>query len=659
MVHPRRAFALPFLLVALLSVARPVFPQAASGARNILTGAWTAEKVRAALLPPGSWHPYPKASEREAWLGLPQAIRTGYIEAADKLRGGEWPTPKASIFLDYVRDGNRSRFEEISFARRSRLALFVLAECSQGRGRFLDDIADGIWTICEESFWGVPAHVGAQKRGSGLPDTTEPVVDLFAAETGMLLAWTDYLLADRLDAVSPLLRERIRIETRRRILDPCLERNDFWWMGFGGRIVNNWNPWICSNWLAAALLLEDDADRRARSVHKAMRCLDNFLNPYPDDGGCDEGPGYWDRAGASLFDALETLAGATGGVIDVFDRPLIRRIGLYIARAYIADRWYINFADASAVLSPSASLIYRYGRAVKDEVLAGFGAFLAPRQGLGKAEVRGSFGWLGRVLPALFGLEEIAAAPPREPLLRDAWMPGLQVMAARSEKGSAKGFYLAAKGGHNDESHNHNDVGSFIVYRDGQPVLIDVGVEAYTAKTFSGRRYEIWTMQSAYHNLPAINGLMQKEGRAFAAKDVRYRAEERIAELSMDIAPAYPKEAGLKSWRRTLRLERGKKVVITDAYKLAEAVKPLQWSFMTCRTPEIAGPGTIRLAAGPGEAAGRPVELSYDETTLNAAIEPIEIEDGRLKAAWGEKLFRIVLTAKSLVPVGKQVFIIG
>ena len=77
-------------------------------------------------------------------------------------------------------------------------------------------------------------------------------------------------------------------------------------------------------------------------------------------------------------------------------------------------------------------------------------------------------------------------------------------MAARSKDGSAEGLYLAAQGGHNAESHNHNDVGNFIVYADGQPAIIDVGVETYTAKTFSSQRYEIWTMQSAYHNLPSI-----------------------------------------------------------------------------------------------------------------------------------------------------------
>ena len=146
-------------------------------------------------------------------------------------------------------------------------------------------------------------------------------------------------MGDRLDKVSPLLRERIRVEVDRRILMLALERDDWWWLGFGPRKdVNNWNPWIASNWLASALILERDPQRRARTVHRIMRSLDMFMNGYPDDGGRDEGPSYWDRAGASLFDNLELLRGATNGGVDIYAHPLVRNMGQYIYRAYIRSR---------------------------------------------------------------------------------------------------------------------------------------------------------------------------------------------------------------------------------------------------------------------------------------------------------------------------------
>src|SRR6185369_13266392 len=103
---------------------------------------------------------------------------------------------------------------------------------------------------------------------------------------------------------------------------------DFGWMGFSGPPPNNWNPWIVSNWLTATLLIERDEKRRQSAVAKTLRCLDHFLNGYAADGGCDEGPSYWGRAGASLFDCLELIHQATGGSLNGFSFPLVHQIGL-------------------------------------------------------------------------------------------------------------------------------------------------------------------------------------------------------------------------------------------------------------------------------------------------------------------------------------------
>ena len=638
-----------WLICLALACGTAASQDAASWDLDLLARTYPPAVLADSVLSADRWHPYPTAGEREAWLKVPIRVREAHIQEAEKYLGTEWPTPKASIFLDYVRDGNRSRFQKISFERRAMLAALVLGECMEGGGRFLDDILNGIWTLCEETYWGVPAHVGAQEVGPGLPDVMEPTVDLFAAETGMLLAWTHYLVGAELGHISPLVPERIRHEVERRILSVNLERDDFWWMGFSGRTVNNWNPWICSNWLAAVLLLEEDPGRRAASLHKILSCLDNFLNPYPRDGGCDEGPGYWSRAGGSLYDCLELLHSASQGRIDVFERPLIREIGRYIYRAHISNHYFINFADAAARLNAEGPLIFRYGIRVNDSALQGFGSFLAEQQGVGEGRIQGSFGILGRVLPTLFGLEDLVSIEPAVPLLRDVWLPELQVMAARSIRGSIRGFYVAAKGGHNAESHNHNDVGNFIVYVDGYPALIDVGVETYTAKTFSSGRYAIWTMQSVFHNLPTINDVMQKEGREYRAGNVRYAADDRKAEFELDLHAAYPEEASVKFWRRTITLNRGRNVEVRDRYELEEARMPLQMPLMSWRRPEWLAGGTIRLENPEAIADAKPVSIRYDDNVFLVDIEEIPIEDARLRASWGEKIFRIRLTAKEAI----------
>jgi len=492
---------------------------AAQDPRNLLTGGLSEQALAAALIPAAQWHPYPTIQDRAEWEAVPQEIRAGFIQEAQQYLGTTWERIPATVTLQYIRNGNRSNYDALNTRQREKLATLVFAEVFENQGRFLDQIADGIWAICEQTFWGSTAHLGMQRAGNGLPDVTEPIVELFSAETGALLAWTDYLLEDRLDKASPLLRKRIRAEVDRRLLTPALQRDDFWWMGFGERKnVNNWNPWINSNWLAAVLLLEADPRRRTASVYKIMRSLDNFINIYPDDGASDEGPGYWGRAGASLFDNLELLRSATNGTVDIYRAPLVRNMGQYIYRVYIKDQYFVPMGDASAKITPDAELVYQFGKRIADPVMQGFGALLAQRRGAYRPGASSP----GRILPALFVAREIATAQASEPLLGSVWLADLQLMAARSIPNKAQGLYVAAWGGHNAQSHNHNDVGNFIVYGDGKPVLIDLGVETYSAKTFSSQRYEIWTMQSAYHNLPTINGVMQAAGREFQAKAVSF-----------------------------------------------------------------------------------------------------------------------------------------
>lgn len=597
------------------------------------------------LIPREQYHPFPTVADRSAWDGLPEAVRVSLVTGAEQFLGWSWPALPATLFMEFRRIGNRSNYEGPHFARREALGALVMAECVENKGRFLNDIINGIWCICEESFWGVPAHSYISKRaGEPLPDTTEPIIDLFAAETGGLLAWTHYLLQPSLDAVSVLIGERIRRETKERILDPFLQRNDFWWMGLGtGRNLNNWTPWCNSNCLTAALLMEEDPERRTAMVAKAMRSLDSFLKDYPTDGGCDEGTSYWSRAGGSLFDCLELLHSASGGQIDVYSEPLVADMGRYLYRAFISGSYFVNFADGGAVVHIAADLVYRYGRRINDPLLMALGSN-AHHARQGRAKFGGS---LLRLLPAVFNYAEIESATRTAPFVRDVWLPALQFMAARRQEGTDTGLYLAAKGGHNGESHNHNDVGNFLVYADGLPVLIDVGVGTYTAKTFSARRYEIWTMQSVYHNLPTVRGIQQQAGRAFRATDVTYRSDDGGAELSMNIAPAYPKDAGIDRWHRTLRLHREPKsyVEITDEFALHAASDDIFLTLMTPREPEIGAGGVVRLA-------GVPVQITYDGEQLQGQSERIAIDDRRLASAWGDHLYRITLRTRGAIGQG-------
>jgi hypothetical protein len=610
---------------------------------------YPSDKLKQILLPHDEYKPFPTAADRELWGTIPEAIGKAHLARGESALGFAYPALPATLFLEFARNGNRTRYQDPRNARRNALANLVIAECLENEDRFVDDIVNGIWCTCEETYWGVPAHMYLQKDGPGLPDIDEPTVDLFSAETVALLAWTLHLVGHKLDKVSPLIRPRIVYEAQWRILKPCMVRDDFWWMGsanhpvLGEPRVNNWNPWIVSNWLTAALLLEKDQKVRTAHVDRILRVLDVFVDHYSDDGGCDEGPGYWGRAGASVFDNLEILDWATDGKIDLWAEPKIQNMAKFIYRAQIDDHYFVNFADASAWVTPSASLAYRYGVRINDPAMSAIGAWAAQETNIAEEGFTDS---ISRQLPALFTAEQLLSTKPGAVLPRDVYLPGIQFVASRDVEGSAEGLYLAAKGGHNAESHNHNDIGTFTIYVDGKPTLIDIGVETYTAKTFSDRRYEIWTMQSGFHNLPTVNGCDQVDGAASQATDVAYETTEEKTTFTLDISSAYP-DAKVDSWKRTVIHDRGSSISIEDAYSVTEIVGDFIFNFVTPCDVQIRE-GTIFLGSrnfNEGRLSGA-ATLRFDNDQLEAQCESHPVEDSGLKRVWGSELSRIRLKVK-------------
>ena len=328
-----------FAAVLNVPAALPALSNANGRPDNILSGAWSPEKLARVLIPRGDWQVFPALARREDWEKLPPETRTALVASGERHLGRPWQALPATLFLDFVRTGQRLPYERVFYARRDRLREQVLAECVEAKGRFLDEIVDGIWTTCEETFWSVPGCL-LQKAGPGLPDPDERVVDIFGADTGSALAWTSYLLGPQLDTISPHLRRRITREIDARLLTPCFERVDFWWMGLDSKFhnnLNNWTTWIGEAWITCVLLEETDPTRRAAMFHKILRSLDAFLAGYHDDGGCDEGPVYWGRAGGGLFGCLELLHSASNGAINFYSVPVVREIGRYIYRAHIAE----------------------------------------------------------------------------------------------------------------------------------------------------------------------------------------------------------------------------------------------------------------------------------------------------------------------------------
>ncbi|MFF1876943.1 heparinase II/III family protein [Leifsonia sp. NPDC058230] len=613
--------------------------------RGPLADAFSVSDLSGLLVPSDRALPVAPAEDRAAWAAIAadHATVDRILAASRAEHGTPWPQPLASDGARFHRDGDRSTWEDAAFERQRRLSRAVVTAAVTLDETAIDDVADGVTLLCEQSSWCWPAHDDAFARhGSMVPVADDPFIDLGAGEVVAQLAWTDHVLGGALDERYPGLRTRIRHEARHRVFDPFVNRRDWWWAGHE-RTPINWNAWIHANILVAALRLldePDDAELRSRVVATAVEDLDRFVAVLPVDGAIDEGYGYWWEGALRALEALELLAYATEGEADAYtaDIPALRATVAYPHSMQLGDDWFVNVADGRA--KPPAGLpwsaLHRAARRFGD---ADAEAFAASHRISGTPVATEEQG-LGRLLLAITDAELVAAAAAEPPLPGDVWLPSVELAVVRERAGSARGLTLAAKGGHNGESHNHNDVGSFIVAVDGVPVVVDAGRPTYTAQTFGPHRYDIWTMQSSWHSVPEVRGIAQSPGAGFAAGDVR----REDGGLSLDLAGAYDLP-GLHAWRRSIRLERGPvaRVVVDDAWELDP------W---TGGTPEpetsvrMLLAGDVRL--GPASAhvvpleGARPVVVRWP-AGIAARTTTRDLDDPLLTSVWGARLTRLEL----------------
>ena len=609
--------------------------------RNLLEKQATLEQLKGMLIMNQEWVTYPAYNDRAGWDAFLGEYKEHYIRRGERRLDYKWQVVRATDYLAFERTGNRNAMEAPFGANNNAIADLLMAELAEGKGRFIDQLINGVFHTCEMTSWALSAHIIVQPTHRALPAYDYPVIDLTSGDLGGLLSWVYYYLHDSFDKVDPEISRRLRHELETRIMEPYLTNDSFWWMGrnYDGRMLNNWNPWCNSNVLMCFMLMENDRDRLAKAVYLTMESVDKFLNYIKADGGCEEGPSYWGHAAGKALDYLELLSTITGGKVHIFHEPMIRHMGEYISRSYVGDGWVVNFADASAKGGGEAALIYRFGKAVDSDELKGFAALMRnpERTPSGGRD-------LYRTLTALSIDKELQQATPNHLIPPFTWYPETQFCYLSTKDG----LFLATKGGHNDESHNHNDVGTCSVWMNETPILIDAGVGTYTRQTFSGERYSIWTMQSNYHNLPMINGIPQKNGRQYKATDVKASKNN----FSVNIASAYPEEAKVKTWIRSYRTQ-GKQARINDSFELTETTAPNVVNFMTWGEIDTATPGKVSIRVNDVHA-----QLTYDAKQFELSVDPVKLTDRKLSNVWGEQIYRLSFKAKQLTKKGNYSFTI-
>ncbi|MBN2443441.1 MAG: heparinase II/III family protein [Spirochaetales bacterium] len=502
-------------------------------------------------------------------VGIPISNRTYW----DKLRDGDFrksvitraeqylnqPLPEITdeLYRDYSKTGNRTNWERVSANRRGRIRWYTLAECLENKGRFLPAIKELFYAICQEKTWVMPAHDGDLSNYKGKRSD----IDLGSS----MLAWE---LATALYLLDPVIDRELSVyigsEIQRRVLDPYIkmiegEISKNWWLS----TTNNWNAVCLAGVTGAALATISSKEVRGLFILWADRYIMNFLKGFTKDGYCSEGLGYWNYGFGHFLMLSETVYQATDGNVNFFKKEQALAPAFFGKRVKIINNVYPAFADSSVTVTPSGLVMYHVNKRFHID-LPGWETCDPVKQASRLYETA--------LYAFPFPVETKTSTPHESPpssLQRD-WFEDAGVLLCRPGPDSPSTLGAAIKGGNNDEHHNHNDVGSFVVVSGNTPVIFDPGAEVYTKQTFGPARYKSDLLNSFGHDVPVVAGKLQRTGAKAKATIVATEFSDDRDTLVLDLTAAY-KVSSLEQLTRKFIYSREVQgfVTITDTVRFS------------------------------------------------------------------------------------------
>lgn len=492
------------------------------------------------------------------------------------------PASKYSVFTIYNVTGSRREYEEMYFYRRRSLnTAALLSLIYPEEEKYFIRLLDTMWAILDEYTWVLPAH---------MPSFTENVVefiDLFAAETGYALSEMSYIFGDRLP---PLIRSRIRAEIDRRIVAAYTGERRYWWE----KGTNNWAA-VCMGSVGATFLYmhPEMVEALLPRFEATLAC---FLRGFPEDGICLEGFGYW-HYGFGFFTCFaDMLREFTNGRINYFADPKVKQIAKFAQRAFLTESCTVSFSDSGASGRYHIGLLHYLKDEYPNEIQLPPRKYSYTNDGCGR--------WCLHLRAFLWFDESLADADPSATVTDYA--PDAQWLIRKTPR-----YSFAAKGGTNAEPHNHNDLGTFIVAKDGAQYLWDLGSGTYNKAYFSSRRYDNFHACSRGHSVPIVGGKYQAPGAPHSA-DASYTD----GVFRVEFHRGYDLPALTKLERAFSFTEDA--VTLTDTFVL-DGDEPIVERFVTRSVPEIT-PDGVKVGPLLVRAEGDTV-ASFEITHLGAKDE--------------------------------------
>lgn len=505
------------------------------------------------------------------------------------------------LFSIYERTGSRLEYERAYFERRRRLNTFMLLSLLE-----TDDVVwqsnllDTIETILSEPTWCLPAHVKGADR--------DQTIDLFSAETGFTLSEIACVLGDRLPSS---LADRIDIAISMRLIKPFLQHGPHHWE----TARHNWSA-VCAGSIASAALLRiRDSEVLTEVLSKTLSSLNYYLEGFGEDGACPEGMGYWNYGFGYYVYFADLLKKMSNNALDLFQQPKVRSIAMFQQAAYL-------YGDSVACFSDSLLRVpFRIG-------LTHYLARMYPEMEVPSMKYSSSFtdDHCSRWAPAFRDLIWLdPAAIGEEWGSASRYLPDVQWLLSRHVTTSGNRFGFAAKGGNNDEPHNHNDVGQFILIANGTTIAGDLGIGEYTAAYFGEGRYAYDCNGSQGHSVPIVDGSGQVAGADSSAIMLEAYAGEREDLMRLELSGTYRLQ-GLKSLVRELRWDKTEMptLTLTDDFIFAGEPLSIVERIVSYCQPSVEEGGIIQLYDKAGDSRAI---IRFDESLLEATVSQRSYRD--------------------------------
>ncbi|NQX60135.1 heparinase II/III family protein [Paenibacillus qinlingensis] len=516
-----------------------------------------------------------------------------------------------TLFRRVWEDGFRKTYEPVYFSRRQRLTTFgLLSWLMPERSDYHDGLLDTVWAICGEFSWCVPVTFesppGLRTDGYSVHEHNVPDpgigIDLFAAETAYALAEVMMLTGHRWPET---IRDRVYREVYRRIFAPFLG-NDYFWE----HVRNNWAAVCAGSIGAAAIYLIADKQELALVLNKALPTVNLFLEGYGEDGACLEGYMYWGYGFGFYTYFAELLSRRTNGAVDLLAVPNVKQVALFQQNCFLHGRKIVNFSDSPEEWDVYIGLTHEMARRFPEVQLPEY-----------TFQDKAVYDHCGRWAPAFRNLIWYEPRTQGEEWKAESiYLADAQWMVSRVEKEEGK-FSFAAKGGNNDEPHNHNDVGHFIVLAGHETFLADIGAGLYTKPYFAPpTRYSFICNSALGHSVPIMDGVSQQAGAAYKATVRQSEITDDYDRFVVELQDAYNIPGLLRLERSWTWHKNGELpwLELEDQYVLEQAGAALIERFICQVQPKVVEKGRVELVG-----AAFKLVLNYDETLMEPVVEPL------------------------------------